>query len=372
MKLLQVRSPGAARVSEPVAEPVAAARKRARILSVPFLAGAGLLALISLYFTLLQSEYNMYTYNLCLLAVLGALSLNLLMGTVGQASIGNAAFLAVGAFGTAFLDRAGVPMPADILIASLATGFVGLIVGIPALRIRGLYLVLGTLATYFIVIYVTTVYQSDTVGGSGFEVTVLFQSRGLLNGQRLWVWLLTVIVGVVLIGMRCIDHGRLGRAWRFIRDHEVAAPAVGISVYKYKLGAFWLSSVLLGFEGSLLAHFNGSVTTDAFPLALSISYVAMVLIGGLDSMLGAVIGAGLVTALPIVVPQLVTSLSTGDGSSSNGADLATIIYGLLIIFFMTRSPRGLAGWLETLARKVREGVRLRRHRVSPAAGDAAA
>jgi branched-chain amino acid transport system permease protein len=114
------------------------------------------------------------------------------------------------------------------------------------------------------------------------------------------------------------------------------------------------------------------VTTDAFPLALSISYVAMVLIGGLDSMLGAVIGAGLVTALPIVVPQLVTSLSTGDGSSSNGADLATIIYGLLIIFFMTRSPRGLAGWLETLARKVREGVRLRRHRVSPAAGDAAA
>jgi len=371
MRLLQVRRPWATEITPQDTEP-ASVRNPARALSVPFLAGAGLLALISIYFTVFQTEYNMYTYNLCLLAVLGALSLNLLMGTVGQASIGNAAFIALGAFGTAFLDRAGVPMPADILIASLATGFIGLIVGFPALRIRGLYLVLGTLATYFIVIYVTTVYESDTVGGAGFQVTVLFQSSGLLNGQRLWIWLLTVIVGLVLTGMRCIDRGRLGRAWRFIRDHEVAAPAVGISVYKYKLGAFWLSSLLLGFEGSLLAHFNGSVTTDAFPLALSISYVAMVLVGGLDSMLGAVIGAGLVTALPIVVPQLVTSLSTGDGSSSTGADLATVVYGLLIIFFMTRSPRGVAGWLETIAQKLRKGIRLRRQRVSPAADDGVA
>jgi branched-chain amino acid transport system permease protein len=360
MRPAEIRHPKAVEISPHAVEP-AHVRKHARALSAPFMVGVGVLALISIYFTFLQSQYNMYTYNLCLLAVLGALSLNLLMGTVGQASIGNAAFIAVGAFATAFLDRAGVPMPLDILIAALITGVIGLIVGFPALRIRGLYLVLATLAAYFIVIYVATVYQTDTVGGAGFQVTVLFQSRGLVNGQRLWIWLLTAIVGLVLLGLRCIDRGRVGRAWRFIRDHEVAAPAVGINVPKYKLGAFWLSSVLLGFEGSLLAHFNGSVTVDAFPLSLSIAYVAMVLIGGLDSMLGAVIGAGLVTALPIVVPQIFSSLANGTGSSNTGADLATVVYGLLIIFFMTRSPRGVAGWLETLAQK---GIRLRRRRVT--------
>jgi branched-chain amino acid transport system permease protein len=341
--------PGAVPTADAV--PVRAGRPE-RVLSRPFLIGVGLLLLGALYFTTLQSQFNMYTYNLCLLAALGSLALNLLMGTVGQASIGNAAFLAVGAYATVFLDRAGVPMPLDIVFASLVAGVVGILVGFPALRIRGLYLVLATLAVYFIVVYVATEYQSNTVGGGGFQVNVIFGSQGLDQLQRSWVWLMTAILVVLLVGLRCLDRGRLGRAWRYVRDREIAASAVGINVARYKLSAFALSSVILGAEGSLLAHFTGSVTIDAFPLSLSISYVAMVLIGGLDSMLGALIGAGLVTALPVVVPQVVSGTIGGTTSSDLGANLATVIYGLLIIFFMTRSPRGLAGWLHTLWRKV--------------------
>ena len=328
------------------------AGRPARLLSRPFLIGIGLLVLCALYFTTFQSQINMYTYNLCLLAALGSLALNLLMGTVGQASIGNAAFLAVGAYATALFDRAGVPMPLDIVFASLAAGVVGILVGFPALRIRGIYLVLATLAAYFIVVYVATVYESDAVGAAGFQINVIFGTQSLTQLQRSWIWLMTAILVALLVGLRCLDRGRLGRAWRYVRDHEIAASAVGINVARYKLGAFALSSVILGAEGSLLVHFTGALTIDAFPLSLSISYVAMVLIGGLDSMLGALIGAGLVTALPVLVPQIVSSWSGSTTSSDFGANLATVIYGLLIIFFMTRSPRGLAGWLHTLWRKV--------------------
>jgi branched-chain amino acid transport system permease protein len=351
MNPAEVRSAETVRDEELAPAAARTVHHRTEVISRPFVIGIALLALVSLYFTFFQSQYNDYTYNLCLLAAMGALSLNLLMGTVGQASIGNAAFLAIGAFVTAFLQGTGIPMPLDIVISALAAGIIGLIVGFPALRIRGLYLVLGTLATYFIVIYVATLYQSTSLGGTGFQVPVIFQSQGLDQLQRSWIWLLTALVVLVLLGLRCIDRGRVGRAWRFIRDHEVAALAVGISVARYKLAAFALSSAILGLEGSLLAYFTGSVTVDAFPLSLSISYVAMVLIGGLDSMLGAVIGAGLVTALPIVIPQIVSSTAGGTGSSDLGGNIATVIYGVLIVFFITRSPRGLAGWLETLARK---------------------
>jgi branched-chain amino acid transport system permease protein len=326
--------------------------RRPGVFSRAFFAGIAVLALVSAYFTFSPSQLNMYTYNLCLLAVLGALALNLLMGTVGQASLGNAAFIAVGGFSTAFLDQHGVGAPADVLLSAAAAAVLGIVVGFPALRIRGLYLVLATLAAYYIVIYFANAYTSDTVGGSGFQIAIFFQNASLIDIQRLWIWLLTAVVVAVLVILRSIDRNRVGRAWRLIRDHEVAAPAVGITVARYKLGAFALSSALLGLEGSLLAHFTGSVTVDAYPLALSIAYVAMVLLGGLDSMLGAVIGAGLVTAIPIVVPEWISHFQANGSSTELGANIATVIYGLLIIFFITRSQRGIGDWLNALGRRV--------------------
>lgn len=342
-----------------VPTPVSRTVRRRGVISPMFLAGVVVLALVSLYFTFAQSQLNMYTYNLCLLAVLGSLALNLLMGTVGQASLGNAAFIAVGGFATAYLSRHGVGAPLDLILSAAVAAALGVLVGFPALRIRGLYLVLATLAAYYIFIYFATKYTSDTVGGSGFELSIFFQSSGLVEIQRQWIWLLTAVVVAVLVILRCIDRNRVGRAWRLIRDHEVAAPAVGIHVARYKLGAFALSSALLGFEGSLMAHFTGSVTVEAYPLALSISYVAMVLLGGMDSMLGAVIGAGLVTAIPIVIPQWVSHFQSDGSSTELGANLATVIYGLLIIFFITRSQRGIGDWLTGLGHRSWEWWRRR-------------
>jgi branched-chain amino acid transport system permease protein len=333
--------------------PRSAVPQRARVFSLAFFAGIAGLAIVSAYFSFAQSQLNMYTYNLCLLAVVGSLALNLLMGAAGQASLGNAAFIAVGGFATAFLDRSGVGAPLDLLLSAAIEAILGVIVGFPALRIRGLYLVLATLAAYYIVIYFATDYSSHTVGGSGFQIAIFFQNFSLVEIQQLWIWLLTAVVIVVLVILRCIDRNRVGRAWRLIRDHEVAAPALGIKVSRYKLGAFALSSALLGFEGSLMAHYTGSVTVDAYPLSLSIAYVAMVLLGGLDSMLGAVIGAGLVTAIPIVVPEWVSGFQANGSSTELGANLATVIYGLLIIFFITRSQHGIGEWLQTLGHRAR-------------------
>src|SRR5207248_5732288 len=133
--------------------------------------------------------------------VFGAVALNLLMGTAGQVSIGNSAFLAVGAFAAVFALHSGLPFPADLLFAAAFAAAVGAVIGLPALRLRGLHLALATLAGFFIVGYFANVYQSKGKGGGsgGFFIPVLYQDRGFIGGQQYWAWTLLVIVALLLI-----------------------------------------------------------------------------------------------------------------------------------------------------------------------------
>jgi branched-chain amino acid transport system permease protein len=226
------------------------------------------------------------------------------------------------------------------------------VIGLPALRLRGLHLALATLAGFFIVMYFADVYQSKGKGGGsgGFYVPVLYQDQGFTGGQQYWAWTLVVIVAAVILVATRLSADRSGRAWRVIRDHEIVAHTLGIPVTRYKMIAFALSSALIGFQGALAAHLSGSVSVDQYTLALAIAYIAMVLIGGLDSVLGAVIGAFLVTALPTVMPILITMVIGKLAVASQGPAVAEIAYGVLVILFITSSPQGIVGLLRNIRR----------------------
>jgi branched-chain amino acid transport system permease protein len=340
-------------VSAPIAprsERGLAQLRRVRIRSVWY--GIAILAAITAYFVVEGSAFHLFVLNTCLLAVIGAVALNLLMGTAGLVSIGNSAFLAVGAFSAVFALKSGIPFPGDLVFAALAAAAAGLVIGLPALRLRGLYLALATLAGFFIVGYFANEYQSKAKGGGpgGFFVPVLYQAQGFIGGQQYWAWTLLVVAAVVILGATRLSADRSGRAWRMIRDHEIVAHTMGIAVTRYKMAAFAISSALIGFQGALAAHLSGSVTIENFTLGLAIAYVAMVLIGGLDSVLGAVIGAFVVTGLPTAVPLVITAVSGPLSTASQAPALAVIIYGLLVIVFITSSPQGIVGLLRNLRR----------------------
>jgi branched-chain amino acid transport system permease protein len=325
---------------------------RSRWTSSRLLPGLAVMALFTLYFSTKASSANLFTFNSVLLACFGAIALNVLMGTTGQVSIGNSAFLAVGAFSTIFFLRLGLPFPADVLAAGLAAGVAGLIVGLPALRLRGLQLALATLAAFYIVYYIVNEYQSKAknAGSGGFSINPLFQSKGLVGGQKYWAWLLFGLTSVLIILATRVTRFRSGREWRVIRDHETAAPALGIAVTRSKMTVFALSSVIIGLQGGLTVYLTGSVSADDFTLLLAVSYIAMVVIGGLDSIAGAVIGAAVVIALPTIVPHIVTSIMGAQQAAQKGASISEIVYGMLVVIFVTSSQRGIVGWFRRFRR----------------------
>jgi branched-chain amino acid transport system permease protein len=296
------------------------------------------------------SSYSIYIVDTILLSAIGAIALNLLMGTGGQVSIGNAAFLAAGAYATVWAVRLGVPFPFDVIIGGLACAVAGFIVGLPALRIRGMYLALATLAAFYLAQFVALKYQKNAVGAAGFFLKRIF--TGTISRQSAsWAWLLLGVLVGTIIFVSWLSSGRSGRAWRMIRDHEVAASIMGIPVSRYKLVLFVISSAITGIQGGLTARFTGSVTYDSFTLSLSISVIAMILIGGLDSQAGPLIGATVVTTLPIFVPDIIDSFVSSSSAKQDASGYAEVVYGALIIIFMIGAPKGLTGLIHVLGRK---------------------
>ncbi|MGD9796403.1 MAG: branched-chain amino acid ABC transporter permease, partial [Acidimicrobiia bacterium] len=289
------------------------------------------------YYVFNGTRFSVYLMNTTLLACIGALALGLLMGTCGQVSIGNSAFLAAGGFTVAWASRNTIAFPYSVLLAMGVCAVVGLLVGLPALRIRGIYLALATLAAFFVVMFVVTEYQRHTVGAGAFIFEAPFGGDAVERGKT-WAWVLLAVVSVTLVIVTWLRTGRSGRAWRMIRDHEVAAPMMGIPVARYKLMVFVISSALIGMQGALTAYFVGSLSYDAFTLGIAISYIAMILIGGADSQAGPLIGALIVTTMPTFVPDLVGSVAGGSVSAVHTAAYSQMAYGVLIILFIVYSP----------------------------------
>jgi branched-chain amino acid transport system permease protein len=278
------------------------------------------------------------------IAVIGALGLNILVGFTGQISIGHAAFLAVGAYATAILEtKAGLPFYLAIPVAALLAAAFGLVFGIPSLRLKGLYLAIATLAAHFITTYVIIHWESMTKGVFGLMVppATVF-GLPLDSDARIFYLIFALTVPAVLV-TKNLFRTKVGRAFIAIRDRDVAASVMGVSLYRYKLLAFVISSFYAGVAGGLMAHHSRILFPDAFTLLVAIDYLAMIIIGGMGSILGSIFGAVFMTLLPEVLKLTATSL-TGVYPQAFGliASARDIVFGLAVIFFLTYEPQGLA------------------------------
>jgi branched-chain amino acid transport system permease protein len=278
------------------------------------------------------------------LAAIGALSLMLLTGYAGQISLGHAGLIAAGAFTTGILARE-INAPFWIALpASAVTGIVlGFVFGLPSLRLRGLYLAVSTLALHFIVIYLGGEYETKR----GFSTGIIIDPPSLagfkLTDGRAWYFVLLAAAGLSL--MICINllRSRSGRAWRAIHARETVAEALGINIARYKLLAFVISSSMTSVAGCLFAYYRGFVSVEAFDLFLSIQYVAMIIIGGMGSLLGALLGAGFVVLFPYAIESLLALLPNVQKLAGDIFAVNYASFGIVMILFLVLEPLGLIG-----------------------------
>lgn len=308
-----------------------------------------IVGIVLLLGVLLAVPYYATTYwldvmNRIGIAIIGALGLNILVGYTGQISIGHAAFLAVGAYATAILEiNAGLPFYLAIPLAALITSGFGLVFGIPSLRLKGLYLAIATLAAHFIATYGIIHWERMTNGVLGLMVpTASVFGIPLDSDARVFYLILALAVPATFFAKN-LFRTRVGRAFIAIRDRDVAAGVMGVSLYRYKLLAFVISSAYAGVAGGLMAHHSRILFPDAFSLLVAIDYLAMIIIGGLGSILGCIFGAIFMTLLPEVLKLGATSL-TGVYPNAFGviASARDIVFGFAVIFFLMYEPQGLA------------------------------
>lgn len=335
--------------------------------------GIVVLALGALFFSAAGSSLAVFLFSSCALAGLGAIGLNLLLGTAGQVSIGNAGFLAVGAFGAVWVSRAGGGFILSVVVATLLAVAAGVVAGLPALRLRGIPLALSTLAATYIAAFIGNLYQTSTpdAGDLGFWLSSPFTGT-YDDVQRYWLWVLTAVLALAIAFSVRLTLGKGGRAWRMIRDHEEVAATLGIKTAQYKLVMFGLSSGLIGAQGALTGYFLGQVSYETFTLLLAIQYLAMILVGGLDSVLGALIGATAIVCLPAILNEAITAVGGENAAAVTGSQYANICYGALIVLFIVSSPNGIMGWLRSLRNSSigeKLGIRAQAARGPIAAGD---
>ncbi|MDP3047281.1 MAG: branched-chain amino acid ABC transporter permease, partial [Chloroflexota bacterium] len=218
--------------------------------------------------------------------------LNLLTGYTGQISLGQAGFMAVGAYSSALLvDRAGVPFLLALPLSGLIAGLVGLLFGLPSVRIKGFYLAMATLAAQFIIPWVIVHVRSDLTGGSsGIVVSSASIGDVVLKSQESMYYLVMVVAVLMTWMAKNLARTHTGRAFVAIRDNDIAAESMGINLFAYKLLAFFICSFYAGIAGSLWAHWMRAINPDHFTLMDSIWYVGMVIVGGMGSTAGAVFG----------------------------------------------------------------------------------
>lgn len=296
--------------------------------------------------------------NLALVAAVGAIALNLLVGRTGLFSVGHAAFFMVGAATSAVVTTTwGLPFLVSLIASGITGLIVGVLVGLTSLRLSGLYLMLATLALHYIALYLFTRFQLANFGPAGmpFERPDIF--GWVIDTDVKWYYLLVVIVSVVLLGVSHLNKSRIGRAFMAVKDNAVAAAAMGINVPRTRLLSFGLSAMLVSAAGCLYAFVIGHVSDVSFTLVFVIGYYAMIILGGLGSMGGAVLGALVWTLLPSTLNMLAGHVNpdtplVGDAISNYQSQTASILMGLTIILILRFQPLGLKGLWDSLLRRV--------------------
>jgi branched-chain amino acid transport system permease protein len=308
---------------------------------------AAIVLLFAVVVPLSLEEYYLSVINLVLIAIVGALGLNILVGYTGQISVGHAAFMSVGAYTAANLAvHAGLPFWVTLPAGGAMAALIGAIVGIPSLRIKGLYLAIATLAGQLIIEWIIN-HTPAISGGAQASIEVprpeLFGHQLKTQGQ-LYFFLL-FFAALAIVATLNLVRSRIGRAFVAIRDQDIAAEIIGINIYRYKLLSFAISSFYAGVCGVLYTYYLGIANYEQFQIGVSIDYLAMIIIGGLGSVLGTILGAIFVTMLPIVIRLLMEPLvglifDSGEISGIIGST-RLVLFGVLIIFFLVVEPEGL-------------------------------
>ncbi len=304
----------------------------------------GIFIAFVLIFPFFASPYWLNLANQIALATIGAIGLNILVGYTGQISLGQGAFMAVGAYGSGLLTaRLGVPFWMSIPIAAFLAAAVGVLFGLPSLRLKGLYLAIATLAAQEIVEWVVVHWTSVTGGVEALVIPSpkLFGLR--LNTDFRFYWVAVAVAGLTALFTANLFRSRVGRAFIAIRDQDIAAEVIGVNVYWYKLLAFATSSFFVGLTGALIAHYRTIISWERFTLDTSILYLAMIIIGGLGTINGSFFGAAFMTLLPAFINTLGRSLqSSFPAMATMLPAFQQAIFGLVIILFLVIEPEGLA------------------------------
>jgi len=309
---------------------------------------AMLLALAVILFTapLYWGDYWLGVANLIGITIIAATGLNILTGYCGQLSIGHAGFIAVGAYTSAVLtERLGAPFLVGLICAGIIAGLVGMLFGIPSLRVKGFYLAISTIAAQFIIIWVINHWSSVTGGFVGIRVPYPSIGGLTFRSETSQFYLIMVITAAGVFCAKNLARTRVGRAFVAIRDNDLAAEVMGINLFRYKLVAFFIGCFLAGIAGSLRAHWIGFINAEHFSLMESILFIGMIIIGGLGTTLGPILGAIFIRLLDQIltmqmVPFLERSFTALPAGFATG--IAPMVFGLAIVLFLILEPRGLA------------------------------
>ena len=304
----------------------------------------GLLLAVVLALPLVIDGFYVGEISLVFIYAIAGIGLMLLVGYTGLVSLGHAAFLAIGAYSHAYLLARGMPLIPSMLCATAFTALIGGLIGIPALRMTGIYLAVATLAFAIIVEQILTHWVSVTGGfrGRAVELPFLFGTR-INDAVPFYFFCLIILIGSLLLALNLL-RSPTGRAMRAIRDSEISAQSMGIHLAYTKTLAFAISAGFTGLAGTLLAHKIGYLAPDGFTLLISIQLLIMVVVGGLGSLQGVVYGAVFIGFLPQVIALLRDTLPP---SISQIPGLEPGIFGLILILFLIYEPQGIHGrWLK--------------------------
>jgi branched-chain amino acid transport system permease protein len=305
-----------------------------------------LFLILFLSIPLWADPYVIYMTNIAGIAVIAAIGLNILTGFTGQISLGHAAFLALGAYTSAILaTRVGWPFWLSIPSGGIVAAFFGVLLGFPCLRLKGLYLAMATMAFGVVIEYTVTNWESLTMGVRGISMPGAALLGLSLGEDESFFYVIAFFVVALTISAKNLMRTRVGRAFVAIRDRDVAAEVIGVNLTKYKVTAFAISAFYGGIAGGLYSYYAGYLHPENFTILLSIEYIAMIIIGGMGSILGSIFGGVFLTVVPDVIKALADYLGQNvaflQGRYDEEWNIAA--FGLLIIVFLIVEPTGLNG-----------------------------
>lgn len=322
-----------------------------------------IVAVILIFFAVASDDWFTIV-NYSLIAAIAALALNVLSGYTGQVSLGIAFFMAIGAYTAAYLggnapssplDPLGLALPFIVWLpaAGIVAGLAGALIGPTALRLKGFYLGIVSLSLIFIGQYIFLnargvtggpqgrTFPVPAIGGASFDQQNSLFGLALTSGQQYFL-LNLIVLALAAFFVYNVMRSRAGRAFQAVRDNETGATIMGVNLLEAKMGAFVLSSFLAGIAGALFASYSRYITPNYWSLTLSIQFVAAIIIGGIASVWGSILGAAFVFGLPLVIDHFSLLPVGGSGIISSG-DLDALLYGLLIVVFLLFEPGGVVG-----------------------------